>query len=542
MRLFFIRQPWMWGLSLTMILVFGLFIYADKRVPPMSPEMASRQRRVNIAKKDAIWPFVEALSLLKKTSAEMDFLALTPTLPNVMRIPLNLAYPPEQQEALRRYVEGNRKTLTLIQEGVATGTFDSICSLWPITREPRKYYRPTAGQGYYPYEIHGIGDISSYIRRTKWDRTPLSLKPLARLMGCCMLNAVLQDDVESFLTMTDLALDTVHILMNETILPDMLLKNLDAGFIALDMTEEAVNRMNLDNRSLDHLRQTIAARLYNRQQDIGTSYWNHMEDCLEALKTAREASRTPEHYYEPNSSYRFIFDNSFRVLWQAWLYGSAFSRQYVFHELMNVVRLDYYYRYGGYDALITPEPAVEGQMLRNYISPYSYRKPPGSQTVRRRPFNIFSREAHRLRNEEQVLWLGYEDYEPYFELLACARIAECALAAAQYRNDTGKLPNTLEALVPDYLHELPRDPYTYEQPLQYRRDTDRLVVYSIGPNREDDGGMRCPKQVRFHDKSQQESTTDIIFEMLDRTIGNGANTVAHHKSQEVYEPPRISEP
>jgi hypothetical protein len=532
----------MWGLSLTMILVFGLFIYADKRMPPTSPEMTNHRREVNFAKEDAIWPFCEALSLLKKTSAEMDFLLLTPTLPNVMRIPLNQTYPPEQQEALRRYVEGNRKTLALIHEGVASGTFDSICSLWPITREPRRYYGPHTSQGYYPYEIHGIQDITLYIRRTKWDRVPLNLKPLARLMGCGALNAVLQDDVKSFLTMTDLALDTVHILMNETILPDMLFKNLDAGFSALDMTEEAINRMDLDNGSLDHLRQKIAARLYNRQQDIVTSYRNHMEDCLEALKTAREASRIPEHHYEPNSSQRFIFDNSFGVLWQAWLYGSAFNRQYVFHELMNVVRLGHYYRYGGYkSALITPEPAVEGQMLRNYISPYSYRRRPGSQTVRRRPFNVFSKEARRLRNEEQVLWPGYEDYEPYFELLAYARIAECALLATQYRNDTGNLPDTLEALVPHYLHELPRDPYTYEQPLRYRRAADRLVVYSIGPNREDDGGVRCPKQARFHDKSQQESTTDIVIEVLDRTIGDGAGAVAPHESQEIYEPPRISE-
>ena len=533
MRLFFVRQPWMWGLSLTMIMLFGLFIYADKREQPKNVEQTDSGREPNIARKDAIWPFSEALSLLKKSSAGAEFPALTSTSPGMNRVQPGRVYPPGQQEELRRYVDVNQKPLALIREGVATGTFDSICSLWPVTKGPRRFYGPHTGQGWYNYEIQGVRDIPSYIRRAKWGQTPLSLKPLARLMGCSALNAVLQGDVESYLAMTDLELDTVGVLMNETILPDMLLANLDAGFIALGMTEEAVNRMNLDNGSLNHVRQKIAECLYDRQEDIGISYRNHLADCLEAVKTAREASRIPAHHYEPDSRPRFIFDNAFAVLWQQWLNGSTFSPMYDLYELRNLVRLGRYYRYGGFDnALITPEPAVEGRLLRDYISPYSYRKPPEPRRPKRRSFNAFSAEARMLRQEEQVLWPGYEDYEPYFELLAYARAADCALACAQYRNDTGMLPETPEALVPQYLRALPGDPYTYDQPLRYRRAVDRLVIYSIGPNRQDDGGKRCPKQARFHDTSLEENSMDIVFEILDGTARNNGTTDPGENVQE----------
>jgi hypothetical protein len=43
--------------------------------------------------------------------------------------------------------------------------------------------------------------------------------------------------------------------------------------------------------------------------------------------------------------------------------------------------------------------------------------------------------------------------------------------------------------VPDYLPAFPLDPFTTDAPLRTKRTDDGwLIVYSVGPNGEDDGG------------------------------------------------------
>ncbi|MCY3021579.1 MAG: hypothetical protein NTW87_21400, partial [Planctomycetota bacterium] len=67
------------------------------------------------------------------------------------------------------------------------------------------------------------------------------------------------------------------------------------------------------------------------------------------------------------------------------------------------------------------------------------------------------------------------------------RLAEAALATAAYRAKTGQFPAKLEGLVPDYLAEVPLDPYD-EQPLRFRPTASAVTVYSIGEDLVDDGG------------------------------------------------------
>lgn len=72
--------------------------------------------------------------------------------------------------------------------------------------------------------------------------------------------------------------------------------------------------------------------------------------------------------------------------------------------------------------------------------------------------------------------------------LARAVTAQAAVAIERYRlAHDGQLPETLDMLVPQYLDETPLDPFDGE-PLRYRRYQDGYIVYSVGPNRVDDGG------------------------------------------------------
>lgn len=56
-------------------------------------------------------------------------------------------------------------------------------------------------------------------------------------------------------------------------------------------------------------------------------------------------------------------------------------------------------------------------------------------------------------------------------------------------NPRREFPESLDALVPEYLDYLPSDPFHEGRPMQYRRTDRGAVVYSLGPNFKDDGGM-----------------------------------------------------
>jgi len=75
---------------------------------------------------------------------------------------------------------------------------------------------------------------------------------------------------------------------------------------------------------------------------------------------------------------------------------------------------------------------------------------------------------------------------------AQARTALVAVAVERFRlaND-GKLPGQLSDLVPSYLDKIPVDPFD-GRPVRYKRTSNGYVVYSVGPDETDDGGIEPP--------------------------------------------------
>jgi len=72
-----------------------------------------------------------------------------------------------------------------------------------------------------------------------------------------------------------------------------------------------------------------------------------------------------------------------------------------------------------------------------------------------------------------------------------AQNATLACAVERYRLAHGKLPEKLDALVPQFIAQLPRDVID-GQPLRYRLDGSHgFVIYSIGWNQKDDGGQQA---------------------------------------------------
>lgn len=83
--------------------------------------------------------------------------------------------------------------------------------------------------------------------------------------------------------------------------------------------------------------------------------------------------------------------------------------------------------------------------------------------------------------------------------------ATIACGLERYRLANGQFPDSLDALAPRFINRLPNDVITGD-PYKYRRTDDgRFVLYSVGWNEKDDGGV--PGKVRF-----DETEGDWVWE------------------------------
>jgi hypothetical protein len=88
---------------------------------------------------------------------------------------------------------------------------------------------------------------------------------------------------------------------------------------------------------------------------------------------------------------------------------------------------------------------------------------------------------------------------------ARVRLLATELALRCFQFDHGRAPSRLEELVPKYLQRVPQDPFS-GQPLVYSGQGTHWLLYSIGPNRVDDGGLPVGKGW-----SNQVSNGDLLF-------------------------------
>jgi hypothetical protein len=89
--------------------------------------------------------------------------------------------------------------------------------------------------------------------------------------------------------------------------------------------------------------------------------------------------------------------------------------------------------------------------------------------------------------------------QSFHRLEAERRCAITAMAVERYRLAHKRWPDSLKELVPALLAKVPTDPYD-GQPLRFRRLEDGVVIYSIGPDGKDNGGIIDRKYSSFEDK------------------------------------------
>lgn len=104
-----------------------------------------------------------------------------------------------------------------------------------------------------------------------------------------------------------------------------------------------------------------------------------------------------------------------------------------------------------------------------------------------------SAETISVPTEQYILVLKTRDFR--------RKLIGVALALVVHKAEVGEYPDSLDALSPAYLREVPDDPFAGGPP-RYRREGDGFVLYSIGRNCVDDGGKDddfTGKEVRYGD-------------------------------------------
>lgn len=105
--------------------------------------------------------------------------------------------------------------------------------------------------------------------------------------------------------------------------------------------------------------------------------------------------------------------------------------------------------------------------------------------------------------------MGTEGAARHAATLARVRSAIAALAVERFRRDhAGRTPAGLSELVPTYLDAVPQDPFS-GQPLRYRFDGGRFIIYGVGHDGKDDGGDVAPMPVHAWRVTTKDVGVDI---------------------------------
>jgi hypothetical protein len=124
--------------------------------------------------------------------------------------------------------------------------------------------------------------------------------------------------------------------------------------------------------------------------------------------------------------------------------------------------------------------------------------------------------------ETIVLWNSHDPIAVgramtlHFRSIADTRAAAILLAARLYACQHHKPPTTFADLVPEFLPDLPRDPFSpTAAPMHFRIDPEGPTVWSVGENLTDEGGPvlfdLLDTKLRRYDNRSTNTQPDIVY-------------------------------
>lgn len=190
-------------------------------------------------------------------------------------------------------------------------------------------------------------------------------------------------------------------------------------------------------------------------------------------------------------------DSTSPVLLRQW-------REWGFHPLWRFAWADqeelHYLRHSQSELAAVANSVKVGswQLLKSGLNTIeqSYRPPPGQWRFHRKlPLydDVFVLVGARQSRDPGCPYPAYRRaWEVTFEILTSHQLLVTAVALRRYALRHAVFPETLDALVPDLMPEVPRD-FMDGQSLRYRRKGDgSFLLYSVGADGRDDGGDPLP--------------------------------------------------
>ncbi|OQB74831.1 MAG: hypothetical protein BWX89_00319 [candidate division TA06 bacterium ADurb.Bin131] len=133
--------------------------------------------------------------------------------------------------------------------------------------------------------------------------------------------------------------------------------------------------------------------------------------------------------------------------------------------------ISFYIKMMGEMILYSSKPYYEGKIRIEQLEKEIKQLPEKKASISRGLFPAYVRAYQQESNLDAVLGA-----------------AEIGLAIRVYRKMYEKYPENLTQLIPVVLPELPIDPFTGRQYI-YRKNVDSIIVYSVGEDMKDDGGI-----------------------------------------------------
>jgi hypothetical protein len=110
-----------------------------------------------------------------------------------------------------------------------------------------------------------------------------------------------------------------------------------------------------------------------------------------------------------------------------------------------------------------------------------------SDELARRSATWTDLETNQRRLSPSSISLDLVAFEIAPRIVALREAVRVAIAAERFRLASGKFPQSIPEMVPQFLDEVPNDPFIGE-PLRMRAEKGELIAYSVGFDLRDDGG------------------------------------------------------
>ncbi len=237
--------------------------------------------------------------------------------------------------------------------------------------------------------------------------------------------------------------------------------------------------------------------------------WNMQDIALDAIRDLVHRSRTTAGAWREAIRELGSLRSTWRALAAAHASDRAHTRKLLERSLAEETKREFLARYEIVDAeyaqvFADAWRAGRPEQFREAISELAPSPQDGITTV-----EPSSDELELDQTVRTLIYLAYSELYTVLELDLVRKLdvdmLRIAIAVKLYRDDHGaRLPDSLEELVPGYLESIPEDLFAPRQPLRLAREGAHWWIYSVGPDRIDQGGRSA------YDRLDPEAGGDLL--------------------------------